>query len=61
VEHLLAYVDSDRTEFCDALENESFLKIAYLEDQYRLGGRKAVDLAVYRRKPALNQPGSGRE
>jgi hypothetical protein len=58
VEHLLAYVESGRTELCDALEAESFLKAADLEDQYRSGDRETVDLVVYRRKLALDQLGS---
>jgi GNAT superfamily N-acetyltransferase len=50
VEQFMAYVQSDRRELCDALEAESFLKVANLESQYKLEKGQTVDLTIYRRQ-----------
>lgn len=49
VQHLMSYVETRRTEFCDALTAESFKSVARLEQQYQLEDGQTVDLAVFRR------------
>jgi hypothetical protein len=50
----MAYVETGRVQFRQALERESFSLVACLEQQYRLEGGQLVDLAIYRRdRPAV--------
>jgi GNAT superfamily N-acetyltransferase len=61
VEHLMAYAESDRAELCQALEAESFQKVALLENHYKLEDDRTVDLTVYRRKLIVGLPASDPE
>jgi len=50
VEHLMAYVEVERTDLREALEQENFDRIASLEQHYKLGDGRMVDLMIYRRE-----------
>jgi GNAT superfamily N-acetyltransferase len=54
VQHLMAYVEKGRVEFCQALEDASFQLVACLEHQYQLDDAQAVDLMIYRQDDLEN-------
>ena len=59
VQHLMAYVESGRTELCEAFEAEVFDRVARLEQQYKLENDQTVDLLIYRRDQSIETGGLG--